>query len=253
MSDSPIDFSNHVVILGWDALAHRITRQLVVADKHVVVITRQTEARDVIREAFAPEHVRVHLSQLNDWSTFDRVNIEQTSKVFVNLDDEEDSLVAILNLRALYDGLEFDVVLNKSELEDTFYTAGVTYAVSPRNVASKLTASHLFEPEVATYTADLLSASETADEHDIQQYELLDSNEYVGQTWGDLFWTLKEHLNCVPIGLGRPKPGGPGRELDKIPPDDTPLRAGDHVVLVTAGANEEALESFFGTEEGIRR
>lgn len=248
-----IDFEDHVVLLGWDALAHRITRQLVVADRQVVVITHQTEARDVIQEAFAPEHVRVYLSQLNDWSTFDRVNIEQTSKVFVNLDDEEESLVAILNLRARYDGLEFDVVLNNPELEETFYTAGVTYAVSPRNVASKLTASHLFEPDVATYTADLLTASEEAGEHDIQQYELLDSNEYVGQTWGDLFWTLKEDLNCVPIGLGRPKPDGPGRELDKVPPDDTPLRAGDHVILITAGANEDALESFFGTEEGIRR
>ena len=252
MPDS-LDFEGHVVILGWDALAHRITRQLVAADKKVAVITRQTDAREVIQEAFAPENVRVHLAALNDWATFEQVNIEQALKVFVNLESEEDSLVAILNMRALYDDLEFDVVLNNPELEDTFYTAGVTYAVSPRNLASKLTASHLFEPEVATYTADLLSAADEAEEHDIQQYKLLDSNEYVGQTWGDLFWTLKEEHNCVPIGIGRPKPDSVGRELTKVPADDRTLRAGDHIILITAGAKEEALESFFGLDEGIGR
>jgi len=253
MPDSPIDFENHVVILGWDSLAHRITRQLVVADKKVAVITKKTEAREVIQEAFSPDSVRVHLSQLNDWSTFDRVNIEEAFKVFVNLEDEEDSLVAILNMRALYDDLEFDVVLDNPELEDTFYTAGVTYAVSTRNLSSKLTASHLFEPEVANYTSDLLSASHESEEHDIQQYELLDSNEYVGQTWGDLFWALKEDLNCVPIGIGRPNPDAVGRKLTKIPSDDRTLRAGDQIILITSGATEEALESFFGTDEGIRR
>jgi voltage-gated potassium channel len=253
MPNTPIDFENHVVILGWDTLAHRITRQLVVADKKVAVITRQTDAREVIREAFSPENVRVHLSQLNDWSTFDQVNIEQASKVFVNLADEEDGLVAILNMKALYDGLEFDVVLSTPELEETFYTAGVTYAVSPQNLASKLTASHLFEPEVATYTSDLLSASDEADEHDIQQYELLDSNEYVGQTWGDLFWTLKDDLNCVPIGIGRSSADAMGRDLEKIPSDDRTLRAGDHIILITSGAKEDDLESFFGTDEGIGR
>jgi len=253
MPENEITFENHVVILGWDALAHRITRQLVVADKKVAVITRQTDAREVIRDAFSPDNVRVHLSQLNDWTTFDQVNIEQSFKIFVNLEDEEDSLVAILNMKALYDGLEFDVVLDNPDLEETFYTAGVTYAVSTQNLASKLTASHLFEPEVAKYTSDLLSASDEAGEHDIQQYELLDSHEYVGQTWGDLFWTLKDELNCVPIGLGRPNPDAAHRDLDKVPSNDRPLRAGDNVILITSGAKEEALESFFGTDEGIGR
>jgi len=254
MSDSSINFENHVVILGWDALAHRITRQLVLADKKVAIITQQTDAREVIQETFAPANVQVHLSDLNDWSTFDTVNIEKSFKVFVNLDSEEDSLVAILNLKGLYDDLEFDVVLNNPELEDTFYAAGVTYAVSTRNLASKLTAGHLFEPEVARYTSDLLSAANGNDEeHDIQQYELLDSNEYVGQTWGDLFWDLKAQLNCVPIGIGRATPNAPGRDLTKLPDDDRPLRAGDHIILITAGTKEAELEAFFGTNEGVGR
>jgi len=159
MSDASISFTNHVVILGWDDLAHRITRQLVLAEKKVAVITRKTEARELIQETFSSDDVQVHLSDLNDWTTFDVVNIEQAFKVFVNLDSEEDSLVAILNLKGHYDDLEFDVVLENPELEETFYSAGVTYAVSTRNLSSKLTAGHLFEPEVATFTSDLLSAS----------------------------------------------------------------------------------------------
>lgn len=251
MADEPLPFTDHVVIVGWNALAHRITRQLVLAGRKVAVITRQTEARDVIRDAFSPDDVQVHLSKLNDWETFDRVNIEDSFKVFVNLDDEEESLVAILNMQAQYENLEFDVVLSNPELEDTFYTAGVTYAVSTKNLASKLTASHLFEPEVATYTSDLLSAGDEPGGHDIQEYELIESNPYVGQTWYNLFWDLKDELNCVPIGLGREQPDAPGRELIKIPADDTTLQAGDHVVLIMAAEKEEALEQFFGTSEGL--
>lgn len=251
MTDSSNMFTNHVVILGWDDLAHEITRQLVVADKQVAVITRQSEVKELIQETFSENEVHVLLSQLNDWSTFDRANIEESFKVFVNLDNEEDSLVAILNLKALYNGLEFDVVLENPELEETFYSAGVTYAVSTRNLASKLTAGHLFEPEVAEYTSDLLSASNQPGDHDIQQYELLASNPYVGQTWSDLFWEIKTRFNCVPLGIGRSKPDTVGRELTKTPPDDHVLREGDHIVLVTSVEKESALESFFGTDEGI--
>ena len=253
MSNASIDFTNHVVILGWDALAHRITRQLVLANKKVAIITRQTEARELIQDTFSPENVQVHLSDLNDWGAFDAVNIEASFKVFVNLDSEEDSLVAILNLKGHYDGLEFDVVIENPELEDTFYSAGVTYAVSTRNLASKLTAGHLFEPEVATFTADLLSASAEHGDHDIQQYALTDGHEYVDRTWGDLFWTLKDTLNCVAIGIGRSKPDSVGRTVTKMPDDDRTLRAGDHIILITDHATEDQLESFFGTNEGIGR
>lgn len=253
MSSPSIDFEHHVVILGWDPLAHRITRQLVLADKQVAVIAQTTEAREVIQDTFSEDSVRVHLSQLNDWDTFDVVNIEQSFKVFVNLDNEEDSLVAILNLKALYDDLEFDVVLSNPELEETFYSAGVTYAVSTQNLASKLTAGHLFEPDVATYTSDLLTGNAAPGDHDFQQYELIDSNEYVGQTWSDLFWRLKNDFNCVAIGLGRSNPDGTGRTLTKMPDDDRPLRAGDHIILIAAYEKEDDLVSFFGTKEGIGR
>lgn len=253
MTDRPTGFHNHVVILGWGPLAHRITRQLILAKKKVAIITQKPEAREVIEENFSPDVVQVHLSNLNDWTSFDAVNIAESSNVFVNLDNEEDSLVAILNLKGLYDGLEFEVVLNNPELEETFYTAGVTYAVSTRNLSAKLTASHLFEPEVATYTSDLLSASDQPGDHDIQQYELLPSSEYVGKTWGDLFWDLKQKLNCVALGIGRSTSDKSGRELEKVPSSDRRLRAGDHIVLITTVKTEDALESFFGTTEGIRR
>lgn len=253
MSDAPIDFTDHIIILGWDSLAHRITKQLVTADRKVVVISHQTDARDLVQETFSPDSVRVHLSELNDWTTFDAVNIEEAFKIFVNLEREEDSLIAILNLKALYDGLEFDVVINNPELKDTFYTAGVTYAVSPRNLSPKLTASHLLEPEAAAYTSDLLSASEKPGDHDIQQYELINGHEYVGKTWNALFWTLKDEYNCVPIGLGHPDPNTEGRLLDKMPDDDHTLHVGDHVILITDYETESDLEAFFGTSEGVGR
>jgi voltage-gated potassium channel len=142
--------------------------------------------------------------------------------------------------------LDYMVALSDEELEQTFRSAGVTYAVSKYNISSKILASYLYEPDVAEYTEDLLKATEEEGDHDIQQYRVTDSCAAIGNRFVDLMRTLRDDHNCVPIGLR--KADG---TLHKVPTPGTVVDHDDFVLLVTQRSSEAGLESYFGTQEGV--
>jgi hypothetical protein len=62
---------------------------------------------------------------------------------------------------------------------------------------------------------------------------------------------LQEH-DCLPIGLHKDNDGtGDDGELLKLPAHDTPVEAGDYVLLILDGGRGDALRELFGVEEGI--
>mgnify|MGYP006285767437 CR=1 FL=1 len=246
------NLANHVIILGWDEFASLVTEQLVASQHQVVVVTREEEDRERIHEAFDPSQVMVFESYLADFQELEHVAIESCLKVFVNLGDDRESLVAILKMKDLYDGIEYDVLLEDKELKDTFYVAGVRYAVSKFNISAKVLASHLYEPDAAEYMIDLLAATETDKDLDVQQYQILESNPLAGEPYGDAFWKLKTEHDCVPVGLSKAQPDG-HHELHKIPEDDLLVEAGDFMLLVIRGAAEAGIEELFGVIEGMRQ
>lgn len=254
MSDEvlePKDLEHHVVILGWDEFTSLVTEQLVAADHQVVVVTGEEEARDRIYEAFDRSQVLVFESYLSDFRELAEIRIESSLKVFVNLENDRESLVAILKMKELYDGLAYDVLLEDKELKDTFYVAGVQYAVSKFNISAKVLASHLFEPDAAEYLVDLLAAAETDEDLDVQQYAILESNPLAGEPYGEVFWRLKKEYNCVPVGLSKPSDGRVA-ELHKIPDDDMIVEPGDFLIVVLRGSSEGGIEELFGVREGMR-
>lgn len=240
----------HVVIVGWDDFSRGVARQLRAAKNEVAVVTSDRDAREDIRESLGEEGVAICYSPMSDFETLADIDIEASSKVFVNLESDEANLIAILNLKELYDGLEFDVVLNNRELEDTFYVAGVTYAVSKEQVASRIVASHMFEPEVGRFNRDLIEASPNPDECDMVQFLVTEDCELAGSAWGDAMERLRGDYGCLPVGLSRPVDDGT-RELDKLPSPDTTIEPDDYLLLILRRGSIPDMEGLFGVEEGI--
>lgn len=240
----------HVVIVGWDDFSRAVARQLRAAKNEVAVVTSTRDDLDDIRESLGEEGVETCYSPMSNFEVLTDVDIEASSKVFVNLDSDEENLIAILNLKKLYDGLEFDVVLNNRELEDTFYVAGVTYAVSKEQVASRIVASHMFEPEVGRFNRELIEASPNPDECDMVQFLVTGECELAGASWGDAMDRLRGDFGCLPVGLSRPNGDGT-RELEKIPSPDVTIEEGDYVLLVLRRGSIPEMEELFGVEEGI--
>lgn len=243
------NFSRHIVIIGWNDFARSIARQLVAADREVAIITDNKGDIDLIYESFPTTSVFVLFSELNNAALFTKANILASQVVFLNSGSDTDKLIAILNLKKEYPDLRFLVTLDSSDLKDTFRSAGVTYALSKNEIASKLIASYIFEPDVAEFSNDLMSSTDSAGHYDLQQYIVLKKNPYAGRNYGEAFWDLKKSFGSLLLGIS--KPDGEGRVLHKLPSDDMSISVGDYLIVITDGIGERKLQDLFGTREGV--
>jgi len=243
-------FKNHVVIIGWDSFAKQITEILLNEGQKVAVVTNDKLSIDLIIEKFE-DHKKsffVLHADYDDYESFKKVNITGSRMVYVNLSNDSEELVAILNLRAKYPELEFIVIIDDSNLKNTFRAAGVTHILSKNELASKFMASYIFEPAVADYASDLISQAQDKDDYDIQQFLVTSDNEYVNKNYGELFEYIRGlKIDSLPIGIMK-KNGN----LIKLPTDDILIQEGDYVIFINNGESAKAISSpeMFNIQQG---
>jgi len=243
------NFKDHVVIIGWDDLAYSVTQELINADQRVAIITDKKDNIDLIREQYSKDDVFVLFADLKNVSLFEKAGVQNAGMVFMNLPTDTDKLIATLNIKKEYPGKRFVVTLDNADLKDSFQTAGVTYVLSKNEIASKLVASYIFEPDVAEYEADLLSSAKESHEYDIQEYRVTEDNPYLNNRYGEAFGDLKAKHNVLLIGIR--KASGEDREMIKLPPDDVKIELGDHLIMIVNGVTERVISEMFKTQEGV--
>ena len=140
-------------------------------------------------------------------------------------------------------------MLDNANLKQTFINAGVTYAISKNEISSKLLASYMYEPDVATYSEDILSFAHAEEDFDIKQYKVLESNPLIGKTYDEAFYLLKKQYNTILIGMSRQTESG--RHLFKNPIEPLPIRKDDYLIMITDGRSFNQIREVFGTEEGF--
>jgi len=247
--DTTIPFDRFVAVLGWDEFSHAITNQLLASSNRVAVITDSEDEQVDIEEEFDDEDLRVYVMHLADYSRMKQIGLGRAHSLFVNMASDEENLTTILRLKndTSFPDLDYMVALTDEKLERTFRSAGVTYAISKFNISSKILASFLYEPDVAAFEEDLLTATETKEDYDIQQYAVKPGSEAAGMTFIELMRTARSAFQCVPIGLKKAATG----ELIKVPSPGIQVEAHDYVLLVLQGSSEAKVENFFGVKEGV--
>lgn len=249
MGHTGTDFEHHVLIIGWNDFARAITEQLIRANCRVAVVTDRKDDIDLINGQFGRERVFVLFAELRDVGMLSKAGIGAASTVLPNLPSDTDNLIAILNIRKEYPDKQFIVALDSPDLKSTFQTAGVTYVLSRNEIASKLIASYMFEPDVADYETDLLTSATDAGEYDIQQFRVTEQNPYRGRTYGEAFTELKIAHNVVLIGISKAE--GSRRALIKLPSDGVVIEAGDYLLMVLGGSSEAGISEIFRVKQGM--
>lgn len=250
--DTPRALEDHVVLIGWDAFTIQIVEQLLAAHNVVAIALERGDQVVEVDELFGQGAVHAHVGRYTDLKTFAPLRIDLCRKVFVNLPSDHESLIAVLSIRALHPDAEVDVVLSNEELRDTFYVAGVTYAVSPHNIASRVVASYVHEEDVGRFTSEILSATRARDDCEMQQYRVLPGHDFDGRPYDEVFWALREGFGAALLGVARDGARG-ARDLRKLPGPDETVRAGDALVLLVRGDRESELTEMFGVREGVAR
>jgi len=249
MGKTGTHFEDHSAIVGWDKFARMVTRELVNAGQRVAVLTDDPQATDLIYDEFPGGRVFVCATGYDSPHSVERINLDKAAMVLVNLPDDTKKLIWMLNVKKDHPDAHFMIVLNNPDLTQTFVGAGVTYVLSKEEISSKMVASHIFEPDVAAFTTDILAKAVDEEDYDIQQYRVLKTNSFVGQRYGDVFSELKSRHNVLCLGISKTR--AEGSELMKLPGDDVPVEEGDYLIMINNGITEKLVEDLFGCSEGV--
>ena len=241
---------NHVVIIGWNDFSQMVADQLIGAGKDIAIVTDKREHIDHITEKYRNKSVFTLYTDFQNYEILDKANIKESSVVFVNLPDDTEKLVYVLNLKKIYENLEYVVTIENSNLKNTFRGAGVTNAISPNEISSKLLASYMFEPDVASYTEDIMSFAKNENDYDIKQFLVTHDNPYLNKTYQESFFDLKRRYNTILIGISKKDKNG-NRKLIKNPLGEIGINLGDYLIVILNGTSFDLLLKVFNVEEGF--
>ncbi|WP_320170801.1 ion channel [Maridesulfovibrio sp.] len=243
------EFTNHVIIAGWNEFSEDVVSQLVHAGKRVCIATDNKDHIDFIYESFNRDKVFVIYTDMNCRECLKKANASEAVSLMPNLGDDTRNLVFVLNAKKFYPHLSCVVTIDNSELKETFTSAGVSFTICRNDISSKIVASYIFEPSVARFNEDILSSATGNGDYDVQQYYVKEGSRFSGMRYGDIFDELKERFNVLAIGVSRGTGGD--QDLNKLPSPGFEVVAGDYLIVLTSGRSVESLNRLFGCSEGI--
>jgi voltage-gated potassium channel len=243
-------FTKHVVIIGWNRFAQTVLEQLLPAEVKIAVILDQRAQLELLSGNYDKSQVFFLLADHYNFELARKANIEAASVVFVNLEDDTDKLVYLINSRQFYHRpLTYGVAVNDAELIPAFETAGASIVLSRDEIDAKLTASFIFEPEVAKYTEQLISTAVDENDFDVQQYRVIAQNRFKDRPYLEVFFEIKKQLDAILIGLATTIDG---QRVVLGNPEDPELKIseGDDLIFITSGRSAKQLQRAFGVSEG---
>lgn len=243
------NFENHSVIIGWDSFAKQVADQVVSANRKLAIITNKKDDIELIYDMYGSEDVFVLFTDFSNITSFKRASVAKSSAIYINLFDDSANLVFIINMRKIYPDSNFIVTLENTELKETYLSIGVKYIISKTDIASRLVASYIFEPDVACLTEDFMATSIEEDDYDIQEYKIIENNEFIDKKYFEVFVDIKKSCNAVLLGIV--KIDNEKRSVIKNPDNDVIITVGDYLILVSEGSAKHKLKTIFKVNEGV--
>lgn len=241
-------FEDHIVFIGWNDFNRMVVDEVSETMRQFAVVTNIKDEVDLFYEEYKKKRAFVLFADYHNLDIIEKVNPSKASEVFINFGSDTDSLLYVINFKTKYPEPDIIVSLENSKLKDTFIAAGVKYVVSRNEIASKLVASYIFEPDVAELNIELLSSAKTEVEFDNQEYKVIDQNPYLDKDYIDAFVDIKMTYDCVLLGISKLEDGK--RMLYTNPKMGVKINMGDYLILMTSGSTKKRIEKDFGIFEG---
>ena len=242
------DFKGHIICIGWNEFSRMVIDEVLQAERKVAIITNDKNDIDLIYSQYGKKNVFVFYSDLHNLESISKTNPDLSSEVFLSFNDDTESLIYIINFIKKYPKPNIVVAIENHNLRDTFYTAGVKYVVARNEIASKLVASYVFEPEVADLNIELLGSAKSNDDFDNQQYLVTKTNPFLNKNYDDAFVKLKLKYNIVLLGIVKRQ--NESNKLFVNARSETMIELNDYLIIMVGGKSKRRVEKLFGIKEG---
>jgi voltage-gated potassium channel len=243
------NFSDHIIIFGYDGYANQVIDQVIDTDHQVAIVSNKKSDIELIHEHYGDNNkVFAMFMDYSHLESLEKVNVKGARTIFVNFEDDTETLVYFLNIKGYCPTKEIVVTIYNSSLKSTFINAGVTYIVCKNEISSKLVASFMFEPDVAQLTEDIMSTA--IDEFDFDMIEIVVNaqNPLLNSNCFDAFMKIKTEYDAVLLGISKLVDGK--WQLTKNPNKDVVIDKGDYLIMMVNGSSKMKVLNVFKEIEG---
>jgi len=247
---SKCKFKNHFIICGWTPVSEVVLLELLTANRDVAVITEKQDDVAIIKRIQERGKVFPIYGDPSKNEILSQANIKWARVIILCMEDDSKNLITALHIKEINPKARIIVKTSRAELKKTMKIAGVTYVVTPHEMAGRLIASAAFEPEVANFVEDVTTGVDL-EGYDLQQYTI--PAEHTG-TIAELSKKLRKHSNTTLVGIAKRKPDKLSREekweVYPNPQDNIKVRTGDVVILLGNDAQFKKVREYLGTLQG---
>ena len=226
-------FSNHMIICGWNKTAEIIVRQCKAADKNEdipVVVIAQLDQEPSFNDAKLKEQVRFINDDFTKVSVLEKAGIRRAKTCIILADKSRGRSEQDADARTILAALTVErinpAVYTCAELINREYSAHLEigqvndYVVSEEQNGFMLAQSAL-NPGLMSVFNELLTGQQGN-----QFYRLLISDRWVGKTFLELFTYLKQTHNAILIAVSGPT------GVSQINPNDYRFQYQDYVIII---------------------
>lgn len=243
-------FDNHFVICGWTPISEVVLKELLSANRNVAVITERKDDVPIIKRMEERGKVFPIYGDPSKTEILDQAKIRGARVVILSMDDDSKNLITALHIKELNPAARIIVKTSRPELKKTMRIAGVTYVVTPHEMAGRLIASAAFEPEVANFVEDVTTATDIGG-YDLQQYTIPKN---ISGTVAELSKNLKHKTDTTLIAIARRKLHEKTREtrweVYPNPPGNVAVKPGEIVILLGNESQFKKVREYLGTSQG---
>jgi voltage-gated potassium channel len=243
-------FKNHFLICGWTPVSEVVLLELITANREVAVITEEKDEIPIIKRIEENEKVFPIYGDPSKSEILHQANIKDARVIILSMEDDSKNLITALHIGELNPRARIIVKTGRAELKKTMKIAGVTYVVTPHEMAGRLIASAAFEPEVANFVEDVTTGVD-ADGYDLRQYTI--SSEHQG-TVAAISKALKERTKTTLVAVGTKtiKKGSREEKWEVFPNPDDQMMVKPGNVIIILGNNDQfkKVSSFLGITQG---
>ncbi len=242
-----INISGHTILFGLNKFSTQVLAEILPIGKQVVVVSNSKDDLDVLIDKYRnSKNLFLFHCDYDSYPELEKINIIGSNCIYASFPDDSETLVHVLNLQSKFKGVKIIVNLNKPFLKETFTNAGVMFSISQEEIASKLIASYIFEPNAAAITEDLMTSAVSEGTVDLQEYAIIEGNPYISISYNESFQLLKQKYNSVLLGIFK----NSTQTLLKNPEKDVVIELKDRLIFLADSDKTEIIEKDFRIKQG---